>query len=840
MRFVFLASAKRRLMDLRMVTIQPGRRELVGTSDIWHVDPITGALTVQIAIPTLPIGGRGPSYPYLFKYNSGSTITFQAEETYVTGGSQASESISTCYYAKDYSFLECSSSDNDVSVPGSQIEILQNYGWLGASTPYSSTQGPSGPWMVVNGPAEYNYYAMIQAQTLTAPNGVTINNYSGCDLSGPYIYIDPSGGSHDLNLSTNTNYPGTSGSILNPFPLCTIYSIASTSDLTDGSAIHATVNNGLVMPDGTQFLTNGNLEDSNGNIRTSTTDSLGRTPVIPSSTSITSTSLGAIIPGSYNIRTKDVNGNPETYQAVFSQESLGNFAMPYPGNNDIATSFCFAFECPTEINASPFPTGYISGLTSLSLPDGTSYKFYYDPLYATIDKIAFPTGGYVRFVWGIKPVAEQVKGVASESALVVTDAYISNDSGGEDHWNYSYPQNVTLPVQWTSTVTAPDGSYTNYIGGGVSFSTIFTGGAPTVFETERDMYDKSGNELMSVVKTGGIFPSYIITTHWDTKSNNQQQVHYVYDQYNNVAEKDESDFYSCATATPCTKITIPWLRKTFTSYLWSSPAPSQPEFATTYTQAHIVNKPSQVLVTDGSGNPASLTIYTYDETGHIGSTPTGISTHDDLNYGPGSTMPRGNLTTETRCIAISGTGSSANCTSSWNTSYYYDLTGQITKKIEGANTSKAAPTSYTWSGVSTGNNGYLSNVLYPNGASDSYTYYTPTGQVASHMGWNKTDQTTTYAYADSMNRLTSITNPIGLTTYTYTDTSGAFSVLAKQWVTSNTIMSATKTYDGLGRIVRSISSAPQCSSGVETDTTYDLMSRVYSVSSPYCRSSSAG
>ncbi len=72
-----------------------------------------------------------------------------------------------------------------------------------------------------------------------------------------------------------------------------------------------------------------------------------------------------------------------------------------------------------------------------------------------------------------------------------------------------------------------------------------------------------------------------------------------YDSYSNVTEKDESDFYSWHWIAMPNGVDSPpsgWMRRTFTSYQYQNSKSA-------WVTAHIVNKPSQVLVTDGSGHP---------------------------------------------------------------------------------------------------------------------------------------------------------------------------------------------------------------------------------------------
>jgi hypothetical protein len=65
-------------------------------------------------------------------------------------------------------------------------------------------------------------------------------------------------------------------------------------------------------------------------------------------------------------------------------------------------------------------------------------------------------------------------------------------------------------------------------------------------------------------------PQQVATTLYDGSSPQQQLVNYTLDSYNNLTEKDESDYYQCTS--PCTPpaTASQWLRKTFTTYQYQS------------------------------------------------------------------------------------------------------------------------------------------------------------------------------------------------------------------------------------------------------------------------------
>jgi RHS repeat-associated protein len=515
-------------------------------------------------------------------------------------------------------------------------------------------------------------------------------------------------------------------------------------------------------------------------------------------------------------------------------------AMPHPNgnNNEISSpAFCLSSSCIGNRGAeTPQAGDHFTVVTEIELPDGTKYGYSYDQIYGTISKITFPTGGYVRFVWTVRDEDWNPYGQYNEiSSVVVTDAYVSPSGSGDDeqHWGYT-PGNSGVPASLSTSSTpigyvyAPDGTYTYYTGkcnfyyGMVPYFSI--GPRGSCKEASHANYSSSGVLLASQAEqyTPQGLTAQVNSTVYGASSPMQKETVYSYDGYNNVIEKDESDFYPCS-GSPCPVTAVPstkWLRHTYTQYAYTGSSASD----VAMNAAHIVNKPSQVTVTDGtsSQNPYSLATYAYDS--------------------------NGNLLTEKKCLTISGTGSAATCGSSyWQTSYTYDSTGQLLTKTEGANSSASAETSYTWTGQ---NNGFLTTVTHPNGFTDTYTYFTPTGEVKTHTNWN--GQTTTYAYSDPLNRITSVKLPAttdatcgssaqGTTTYTYTDDSGAFAVQEQHSVDScATTTSVTKNYDGLGRLANTQTTVPtaQCSTGIiKVVTGFDSMSRVASVTNPYCSTS---
>jgi YD repeat-containing protein len=842
---------------------------------IWQVDPLTGSLSVTIPFTTTPTGGRGPKIPFTLHYNSASTVTLQG-----TG----SVSIPGILSAADGSEVTAS---------------MQVFTW--GTGNLSNAQGPLGPW-TTSGPFMYSSASNVLAQNVVPPPGPP-DILAGCWIYGPYIYTDESGAAHDMNLElTNVSI-----STLNLMPPCQNAASASqtyglTYFTTDGSALATnldgsigvttywggapnvlypagnTTYNGaapnVLYPDGTQFYSVGSvgtLEDSNGNMATfmengntwTSTDSLGRTAF---STTLPIDYVGQIPVGTYNVKTYGATGNTESYSVVFTQTALGSFTMQHPVGGVVGAAgteiqllgFCgFSYECPTAFMVNQVtPGGQGSTLpvvSSITLPDSTQYAFTYDPTYGTISKIVFPTGGYVRFVWGIRGDGGGHGQFNLLSTIVVTEACTSTGSGNENCWQYNLPS-YSPTTGLTSKVTAPDGSYTAYTGVGLLYDGVplyQMGAAPSWKEASRLEYSSTNKLLRSVANiynsqnglTG--LPLQVATTLDDGPTYQQQVVQYKYDSYANVTEKDESDFNTCTA--PCTPPAYPvaptggWLRRTFTSYAYAT---SNPAFVT----AHIVNKPYQVLVTDGSGNPYSLTQYGYDETLVSGSA--GIVNHDDKNYPATLTLPvsppRGNLTTEGKCVSgiaatfVNGIFTTASCGSTWlNTTHSYDLAGQMLSTTDPRiNTTTFSYTdNYVGVTLPWPTDGYVTTVTQPPpfAFQDTYSYYYNPGQLATHTDWNgqTTKLMTQYYYNDPMNRPTKTIYPdTGNVQIGYDDaTPPSITVTTATGETSGPVVRTTQ-YDGLGRVAQTqLTSDPGGPDYVET--TYDSMGRVQSVTNPF-------
>ena len=295
----------------------------------------------------------------------------------------------------------------------------------------------------------------------------------------------------------------------------------------------------------------------------------------------------------------------------------------------------------------------------------------------------------------------------------------------------------------------------------------------------------------------GVFPQTITTTLASNGSPLVSQDTYKYDSFGSyedytgithhfsfgqVLSSSESDFGSTAP-----------LRTTLHSKLWQS--------NWNYYAKNLIDLPGQDTVLAGSSNGTQVaqTTYKYDE-------------GSPYSY----TEALGLLTSVIRWHPITPinptTHSVYSATSHGMPIQKIDANGNITKLT------------YDSSGL------YLSNMKYPDGSSESPQYDDNTGLLMLHTDVN--GQSTHYTY-DSMRRLTRVVYPDGGSeTLSYVDTVGSLSVNFTKAIAASTSLVKTAFADGLGRLTQTqLTSDPD--GAVYTNTKYDSLGRVASVSNPY-------
>lgn len=647
-----------------------------------------------------------------------------------------------------------------------------------------------------------------------------------CTEDVNYVLQDATGNRHNLGLLLDPRGPG-SQTCGNPFLTGGEGPILATAPSNDlEPPITLTDGNGTVYAFPGGSLPGGlptNITDRNGNaISISST---------PSSATVTDTAgRAAISVGTFGGAPDSIHvaGLSSPYQVSWTTASASfvistvNLAPGVDPN------------CPTSLS------GSARAVSQIVLPNGQKYTFSYNPTYGMLSKITYPSGGYVRYVWGLNPSAEAGSwsdGTTTYSCLydfpAVTDRYVSFDGTTEvlhQHFSYNtvWPSGSNGYTSKTTTVTTTD------VVRGTSFNTVYTYSpvvAPSVpmaagtgtrkttvqIPLEQTIqYDSTtGSPIKTVGKTWCNNNPRELCSETTTLNDTGQvaEVTYSYNSDEQQTEKDEYDYGSAPHGA--------LLRKTVTGYA-------------SFTGAHIVDLPSSVITYDGSGNRVAETDSSYDQTTPQPQSPAPVQ----HTTAPGGSA-RGNLTTVTKdCFVGSTTCASGNAATTYS---YYD-TGQIYQMTDANNHITAF--SYTDSYSSCGGNAppsgatnaYLTQVTYPptNGVAhvESYCYDYSKGVLQGSTDGN--GQTSSYTYSDSLDRLTQANYPDGgQTLVSYSDAGPTPSVTTeKKLDTSGRFVTTVNFTSGLGLPIETeLTSDPQ---GTDlTVTSYDGLGRVETVTNPY-------
>jgi RHS repeat-associated protein len=483
--------------------------------------------------------------------------------------------------------------------------------------------------------------------------------------------------------------------------------------------------------------------------------------------------------------------------------------------------------------------------SSFVLQNGDTYAITYNSSgYGEIASITLPTGGVISYTYG---------NWDGTGEYVLSRTVTANDVSST--WNYSYyigippGQTQYTPPQLSSisTVTDPYSNETvytctGYVPTNYVTPTPYAPGVGPCYMTKEQIYSGSAasGTLLATKTTGYTTTGYAIlptseTFTWNA-TGQTSETDTVWDQeadipggslsdgtnyaisYGNVLSKSVYDFGAAGSNTHG-----PLLSSTQYSYLHNQNS--------AYLAANMLDRVTGVSVYNSASSLVAQTTTAYD-TGSLSPT-TGTKQHD-TNYSAAYIL-RGLPTSVTKY-----TGASSAPITTY--AYYNDL-GNKVSTIDG----RGYSTSYAYNNAPGAQNAFLAATTMPstgNGVAHVITtnYDTNTGLLIWQEDYNGTvtGKQTTYTYDSRMRPLCTYRPDGGSTCNAYSiPNSYPYQVITTVTESPSPSKVTTTILDGVGRTISVITAADTACVSLTVDTTYDLMSRVSTVSNPHCNSSQA-
>lgn len=802
-----------------------GHDYLADLSEI--VNPADGSLSIRVAAP--PQKERGAGMPhYVFVYDSyiGSPIPAISP-----GGEEG-----LIYEPPRLVGITTARRQDGEFV----VQVAGAYGWPNSITAVRMTANYTND--VING--------------CPGPNCLTIA------FQQNYVYTDPQGGRHNLDLRWDALPGNTQGEVGN------LASLGYPEILSGGDQqYHASLNDTtgqvtVVDNHGTVLLPS--FEDSNGN----GPDGTGRTY---STVLGTGANAGRVIQ-------ETVPGVTGVYTISWAQ-TVANFTITYDGDPCGSWSSTYT---PSSLDMDP---------QSLTLPDGRQYKFGYDSTYGVINSITYPNGVVVSYTWTMQPAMQAIGfngpcyisngNIWSPRTSVkydwptITRRVVSLNGGATPilEQDFSYNTMMVYNGYWGWSTKSTKVTTTDLARGGVVDSMVTYAYWPAAYVSGRTGFSywwgiqESPQEAAITTQDGSGSLVKTETKSWNgvnqlagdcvTPANaGTSGEFYKYQPgptiggltaiYPTELITDKAEYNNgLVSSASCQQPSTAPTRETVTTYQSFSSTPIFP------SGPSILDRPQSVQIYD-NGSLEAQTDYSYDEYS-VTPGPGNVIEHDECNYGlvPPSgcsaptNVPRGNVTSLKKHCFV-------NC-SDVTTHTWYDETGQVSQTVDG---NSNPPTMYSYADAFDPNYGtppsgqtntYLTLVTMPstNGASHkvSWTYAYYNGQIRTSTDQNNNQ--TAYCYLvggclgssyEPWGRLTESDQPGGLgkTSITYYDAGYAPYVTTTTEVSSAPLVQkiTTTTMDGLGR-----KTSVNVQGGPSASTRYDGLSRVYQQSNLYITTS---
>jgi hypothetical protein len=430
--------------------------------------------------------------------------------------------------------------------PGRELNLP--FGTAYDSSTLHITDGPTGPLWNAKSSWRRMQAGLTERRLDDKSSGNNCYYYAG------FVFTDAEGVSSALGLMKPITLAGYC-------PLKTV--------LTGGNEIvkaDVTSDWKIATADGTtyNFTKNPFIEDRNGNTINQSVCTYPYTSNPVTYTDTVGRTLLTIFPCVSNPPSPDtitVSGLGGNYQLNWTTPTI-NFTTAWINLNPTA-NYCN--------NAAVHPQGSLDpAVSSIQMPNGQSFQFTYDPQYGQITKISYPSGGWVKYTWGLNVASAEGNfydtqggpGTCSfvydtpalQSRLVSFDGLttaLEQDYTYTTAWNASY-------VGWASKQTVVT---TKDLIRGTQFQTIYTyvsssTGDPTQPGTSGHVIDKQIAAEQTVVSkdTSGAVLRTENKTWYDVRKLQSDQITldngltsqttYTYGPGAQVTEKDEYDYGS--------------------------------------------------------------------------------------------------------------------------------------------------------------------------------------------------------------------------------------------------------------------------------------------------------
>ncbi|GGG75787.1 RHS repeat-associated core domain-containing protein [Edaphobacter dinghuensis] len=572
------------------------------------------------------------------------------------------------------------------------IGHYNNYYWWPTNVP--NTTLAQGGWRFVTG-------AETGTITYTLNSGTTQGtcqapNRGPTGTQDNYVYTiswsDPSGTNHifDASLFDDENTCGYPTSRTIDGGYATDASGYYVSGDSNGNAVVVDKNGTQVYPEVIDRYGNYWSLDNNENL----IDDLGRTPVIATT-----------------------NGNVTYYDVLAPNGPINN-----NGTRVRYTVTTTPIQVSTQFNETGVVewSGTLSPISSIQLPDGSSYRFSYDS-YGEMTSVTLPTGGVITYGWGNYFDSYQNENrwltsrtVGNNPAMTFTPSVITQCSSGG------------TGCQEQMVVHKPSGDETVY-------TLTLNNGAWNTNTTAYTGSHLSGTPLMNVVNTydfsnpcpsqicigaNDITKSTAVTTLSDTGLMTQTQYGYNDPYLGNLTSLKQWDYYTGSpSATPTHE----------TDYVYSGYDLTQSTSFYNGTQVAQITygyTPSPTTTTSGiaqhgttnAGGPYLQTVSQWINTG--GSSTT-IYAMDDTGMVTSIKDPKGNLSSTSYQCANALPYQSTNALSQ-TTTYGYDCNSGAITSVKDPNDSAAgrSGTTYSYEAVA----GRSWTIGRPDGGTTTYSY----------------------------------------------------------------------------------------------------------------------